>query len=119
MFSVMIPVCAVIADESPVNVEGTWSITLTFIAGEGHHTAIFEQQNGKLTGVYKGEYKEGTLRGTVEDNTIDFTGYLKHEATGLRFQYTGTVEGDTMEGEVDMGEYWKATWTAEKKKPEK
>ena len=104
------------ADESPAKIAGTWSITITFVAGTGHHTAIIEQSGEKLSGTYKGEFKEGTLRGTVKGNSIDFTGFLKHQATGLRFHYTGTIDGDTMKGTVDMGEYWTATWTAKRKK---
>ena len=94
-----------------------WSITITFVAGTGNHTAIFEQEGEKLTGVYKGEFKEGNLSGKILGNTIDFTGYIKHEATSVSFHYTGTIDGNVMKGTVDMGEYWSATWTA--KRPEK
>jgi len=104
------------AQQKPADVTGEWAITITFIAGTGHHTAIIEQDGGKLTGTYKGEILEGGLRGTVTENTIDFTGSLRHESTGVRFHYTGTIEGDTMKGTVEMGEYWSAEWTAKRKK---
>ena len=104
------------AEEPPANIAGTWTITITFIAGTGTHTAIIEQQGEKLTGTYKGEILEGALRGTVKGDTVDFSGFLKHEATGVGFHYTGKVKGDTMSGEVEMGEYWSATWTAERAK---
>ena len=104
------------ADEPPAQVAGKWLITLQFVAGEGHHTAIIEQKDGDLGGVYKGEFKEGSLRGSVKGNTVDFTGWLKHEATGLSFHYTGSIDGDTMKGTVDMGEYWSATFTAKREK---
>ena len=98
------------------NVAGTWNITITFIRGTGHHTAIIKQEDNKLSGTYKGEFLEGNLRGTVEGNKIDFSGRLRHEATGVNFHYTGTIDGDTMKGTVEMGEYWTAEWTAKKKK---
>ena len=101
------------------NVAGEWSITITFIAGTGHHTAIFEQKGEKLSGVYKGQFKEGTLRGKIKGNTIEFTGYLKHEATRLSFSYKGTIEDGKMKGTVGMGEFWSATWTAERAKKKK
>jgi len=107
---------ALLADEPPAQVAGKWLITIQYIAGEGHHTAVIEQKDGDLGGVYKGEFKEGTLRGSVKGNTVDFTGWLKHEANGLSFHYTGAIDGDTMKGTVDMGEYWTATFTAKHEK---
>ena len=108
--------CTVYADGQTADVAGTWSITITFIAGEGHHTAVITQKDSTLAGVYKGEFKEGTLRGRVSGNAVDFTGYLKHEATGLRFRYKGNIDGDTIKGTVDMGEYWTATFSAKRGK---
>ena len=105
--------------DTPLSVAGEWSITITFISGSANHTAIIRQDGNKLTGVYKGTFKEGVLRGTVKGNTIDFTGYLKHEATNVSFHYTGVFDGKTMTGNVDMGEYWKATWTAKPVKEKK
>ncbi|MFC1552012.1 hypothetical protein ACFL6P_05530 [Candidatus Latescibacterota bacterium] len=103
-------------NEKTSDISGEWEINLTFIAGEAKHTAIIKQAGDKLSGIYKGEFKEGNLRGLVKGMTIDFTGRLKHESTGLYFHYTGTIEGDKMKGIVDMGEYWTAEFTAIKKK---
>ncbi|MFC1607646.1 hypothetical protein ACFL47_06700 [Candidatus Latescibacterota bacterium] len=104
------------ADETPANIDGTWSITLKFIAGEGHHTAVITQKDSTVTGDYRGEFKKGMLRGKVTGNLVNFTGFLRHEATGVRFSYKGTADGDTMKGTVDMGEYWTATYTARRVK---
>ena len=104
------------AQQKPADVAGEWAITISFIVGTGHHTAIIEQDGEKLSGTYKGEILEGGLRGTVTGNNIDFSGSLRHESTGVRFHYTGTIEGDTMKGTVEMGEYWSAEWTAKRKK---
>ena len=101
-------------EKKSADISGKWSITITFTVGEGRHTAVIEQDGEKLSGIYKGEILEGSLRGTVKESTVDFTGRLKHEATGIRYHYTGTVEGDTMKGTVDMGEYWSAKWTAKR-----
>ena len=103
-------------DETPSNVEGTWNISIKFIAGEATHKAVIEQDDNGLSGIYKGEFKEGTLRGRVEGKNIDFTGRLKHEAQGLSFHYTGTIEGDSMSGTVNLGEFWTATFTAKREK---
>ena len=88
------------ADEKDktANVAGEWSVTIKFIAGECHHTVTFTQKGDTLSGIYKGSILKGTLRGTVKGNTVNFTGRLKYESTGILFHYTGTIEGNTMEG---------------------
>jgi len=103
-------------EERIPDVSGEWDITIRFVAGTGHHTALIEQEGGKLSGIYRGGFLEGKLTGTVKGDSIDFTGHLKHESTAVRFHFTGTVLGDTMKGAVDMGEYWSARWTARRKR---
>ena len=104
-----------ISQGNNAKISGEWAITIKFVSGTGHHTAIIKRDGNNLTGIYNGEIKKGTLRGTIEGNNIDFTGFLKHEASSLQFHYTGTVQGKMMEGIVDMGEYWTGKWTAERK----
>ncbi len=96
------------------DVSGEWKISLDFLFGDAEHIAVFEQNGDELSGIYKGEFKEGRLRGRMNGNTIEFTGFLKHEASSLSYHYTGTVSGNTMTGTVEMGEYWSASWKAVK-----
>ena len=103
------------AQEKAANIAGTWEITLTFVRGTAKHTAIITQKDAALSGTYQGEIKEGRLRGAVKGTAVDFTGSLKIQANTISFHYTGTIEGDTMKGKVEMGEFWGGTWTAKKK----
>jgi regulator of RNase E activity RraA len=98
--------------DNPANVAGEWLISLKFVAGTAQHIATIIQNGDKISGEYKGEFKEGTLSGVVQNNRVDFTARLSHEATTVVYHYTGKSEGDRMTGEVDMGEYWTAEWTA-------
>lgn len=107
-----LPLC----QEKASNATGEWSIILKFVSGIGNHIAQIQQKSDSLSGIYKGEVKVGTLKGTIKGENIDFTGSLKHEASYLQFHYTGKILGDKMEGKVDMGEYWTATWSAQRTK---
>jgi hypothetical protein len=42
---------------------------------------------------------------------------LPFEGTQLNFRFEGTVRGQNMQGEVDLGEYGKARWTARRLEP--
>ena len=115
--AILLSVCIVttgIAQDQ--NVAGTWKIDIKFISGETTHTAIIKQKGNELSGTYKGNYKEGTITGTVKGNEVTFRTRLRHEATSVSFNFTGTVQGSTMKGTVGMGEYWTADWTAKKSK---
>ena len=113
--TVLIVTAATAQDTAPADVSGEWAITLTFVSGTGNHTAVISQDGGRLKGQYRGELLEGSLSGTVEGANVIFTGRLRKESTGVSFRYTGTVTGNTMSGTVDMGEYWTADFTAERK----
>ena len=96
-------------------VAGEWTISLKFVAGTAQHTAIFVQNGDSLSGQYKGQFEEGTLSGLVQGDRIDFSARLSHEATSIDYYYSGKIEGETMKGTVEMGEYWTAEWTAARK----
>jgi hypothetical protein len=103
----------VIADE-PAEVAGRWDITIQFVQGEGRYTAFFEQKGEKLHGTYRGQFTEGTLDGMVDGKNIRFRGHLKIEGAHLVYVYNGTVDGDQMQGKVDLDEYGEARWIARK-----
>lgn len=91
---------------------GEWRIRIEFSQGEGEHTATLEQQGGELGGVHRGWKTEGEVRGTVEGDRVRFRSSHPIEGTRIGYQFTGKALGDKMSGEVDLGEYGKARWTA-------
>jgi len=99
---------------APADPAGTWNITLSFIAGQAVHTAVIARTDSILTGTYRGALTEGKLSGKVRGTAVEFIGVLKIQAQYVAFRYTGVIEGDTMKGTVDLGEFWSATWTAQR-----
>lgn len=63
-----------------------------------------------------GEILSGDLKGAVAANTVDFRTSHQYEGTRLFYEFTGKVNGDTMEGKVNLGEYGEAKWTARRHK---
>jgi hypothetical protein len=51
----------------------------------------------------------------LSGNEIKFTGGGRVEATRLSYTFTGHVQGDHMSGEVSLGEYGPARWTAKRR----
>lgn len=100
----------------PAPVAGQWEARLDFDRGSANHTLIFEQQGNKLEGTHRGEFTFGDLRGAIAQNLIRFRSSQKIQGTRLFYDFTGTVEGDKMAGNVALGEYGQARWSAERHK---
>jgi L-seryl-tRNA(Ser) seleniumtransferase len=95
---------------------GVWDVQIEFRAGAGAHTLSLRQQDGRIQGVHRGEFVERDLSGVIDGDSVRLQSRLPERAIGnaLSFTFTGKVEGDTMSGELDMGEYLKARWSAKR-----
>lgn len=95
-------------------VAGVWEAELTFQRGSGHHTFDLEQQGSTLRGVHRGEFLTANLHGSIEADQIEFRAVHPYEGTHLSYTFTGKVDGDTMSGKVNLGEYGQAAWEAKR-----
>ena len=98
----------------PVSVGGQWQLEITFDRGSATHTLIFEQNGGDLVGSHNGEFVIGDLQGKVYTSQVRFRSSQRIEGQILSYEFTGTVDGDKMGGDVSLGEYGSARWTAQR-----
>jgi uncharacterized pyridoxal phosphate-dependent enzyme len=99
---------------SPVNVAGTWNVSIQYVRGVGEQQFILEQQATKVTGKQKGEIFNADFDGKVEANHVTLTSMMAANGYEVPFHFTGVVEGNRFSGDVKMGEYGSATFTATK-----
>jgi L-seryl-tRNA(Ser) seleniumtransferase len=95
-----------------VDIGGAWDVQLTFVSGTSSHQIEFEQKGSQLTGIHRGEILSGDLVGGVEGRDVRFRSSHHIEGTNLHYSFAGTVSGSAMSGEVALGEYGSAHWTA-------
>ena len=101
--------------EAPaVDVSGTWTAELTFLSGSSRHRLTIEQHEGKLSGTHHGDVLSGMLTGDVEGRRVFIRSGHHIEGTTLHYAFTGDVQGDRIEGVVQLGEYGQAKWTAQR-----
>jgi len=99
-----------------VNVTGDWEISMETPRGPMTQEMHFEQDGEKLTVTMttrRGD--EITGEGTVKGNEIEWSIIRSTPRGEFTMNYKGTVEGDTMSGEVQMGDRGSMEWTAKKK----
>ena len=90
-----------------------WDVTVTYEAGPASHQFYLNAKGNKVAGTHKGWAFEGDLRGTIEDATVAFQSSLAGRAQTLNFGFSGKVAGDTMAGDVTLGEYGRAKFDGE------
>jgi len=99
-----------------IDVTGDWEMTTVTPRGERTQAVHFEQEGEKITvtmqGMRGGEF---TAEGTIQGNTIEWSLTRSTPRGDVTITYTGTVDGDTMSGEVEMGDFGSAEWKAVKK----
>ena len=106
------------AAESPkppvTDLSGVWDVHIDFEASSGEHSVSLQQQGGRLQGIHRGEFVARDLTGTIDGDVVQLRSSLPERAIGnaLSFTFNGKVEGDRMSGDLDMGEYLSARWSA-------
>ena len=98
----------------PVSVDGQWQLEMHFDRGSATHTLIFEQHGADLLGTHNGEFVTGDLQGKMHSNQIKFRSSQRIEGQILSYEFSGAVDGDKMGGDVALGEYGSARWTAQR-----
>ena len=91
---------------------GDWEIDVDFIGGSARHGACLNQQGSTISGRYRSQYREHEIGGRAEGEEIDMSVDIQYQGVGATYRFTGRSRGeDRIEGEVDLGEYWKARWS--------
>lgn len=106
------PAPAAKAKGSTADIDGFWDVEIEFDLAPAEHSLTFEQSGDTLTGFHRGDRTGGNLSGYVEGNNAVFNSRHRYEGAGFGFSFNGIVNGDTMEGEVDLGEYFTAPFKA-------
>lgn len=100
-----------------VNVAGRWDLEVEFAAGSSQGALFLETEGNRITGAHLGWKLKGELSGTIDRNRVQMRSSLPYEGTRLRYDFAGQVAGNRMSGEVDLGEYGRARWTARRRLP--
>jgi L-seryl-tRNA(Ser) seleniumtransferase len=98
------------------NLTGRWDVEIQFTAGKSTHIIHLNQVGNRLSGAHRGDFLERDLTGTISGDIVRFSStQTERHGDSLNYRFSGKVSGDTMSGELDMGEYLGATWTARRR----
>jgi len=96
----------------PAKVTGTWNMSVETSAGSGTPVFVLKQENDTLiSGTYTGQFGEMPVKGIIKTNKIVF----KFSLNDIEFVYSGTVDGNSMKGNVVVAGYGEGTFTGTRK----
>lgn len=96
-----------------IDVSGDWQFTMVTQRGEMNSDMTIVQEGSKITVTMTGRRGgESTGEGTISGDKIEWTISRSTPRGDFTMTYKGTVEGNTMTGEIQRGDRtmeWKAT----------
>jgi D-glucosaminate-6-phosphate ammonia-lyase len=97
-------------------ISGRWEFEIQFFSSKSIHLITMEQDGNWIQGSHKGDFTVRDLRGTIEGDKIILQSVERGEADSVPFIFSGTLAGESISGQIFMGEYRTAKFTATKYK---
>jgi D-glucosaminate-6-phosphate ammonia-lyase len=95
-------------------IAGRWDVTVQYEAGTAEHKLFLNTKGNKVNGTHVGWAFEGELKGAIDGDKVQLATVLPVGGQRLTYGFSGRVNGDQMSGDVDLGEYGNAKWTAKR-----
>lgn len=95
------------------DIKGRWDVDIEFFSSRSRHTFFIEQQDGNwIQGAHKGDFTLRDMAGIIDGDQVKFSSSERQVADNVTFVFSGTLKDDKMSGQIYMGEYITASFTA-------
>lgn len=98
------------------NLSGTWKVGIKFFSSMDQHIFTLIQDGNWVNGTHKSEFHERLIAGTIEGNQVKLKSVAEMPGNSITFYFSGTVSGDSITGDIHLGEYRTAKFTATREK---
>lgn len=103
------------AKPKPVDISGTWEMTVESPQGQMTITAKYKQDGETLTGSHISEMGESPLKGTVKGADVEYALTVDMGGQQMSIVHKAKVDGDTMRGSADIEGMGTIAFTAKRK----
>lgn len=93
------------------DLSGSWEVRIQYAASVSTHRLHLRQRGNRLDGAHQGDFVSRELHGSISGAELRVRSHWER-GDALDYTFTGSVADDAMQGELDLGEYLKARWSA-------
>ena len=96
------------------DISGGWNVHIEYASGSSeHHLFLRQTDGGRVQGTHQGDFVSRDLNGTIEGDNVKLASSIQERhGDSVSYHFTGAVQGDSMSGNLELGEYLGAKWTA-------
>ena len=94
------------------NLSGRWDVNVEFYSSKSQHTFFIEQDGNWIKGSHKGDFSMRDMVGILDGDQVKLSSADRHVADNIPFIFYGTASDEKMSGQIFMGEYIRASFTA-------
>ena len=103
--------------KTPVtNLSGRWDVEVHYALSTSQHSFTIEQDGNWIQGTHKGDMDTKNMVGTIDGDEVKIKSTIPIVGNIIIYLFSGKVSGDTMSGDIHMGEYLTAKFTAKRNK---
>jgi L-seryl-tRNA(Ser) seleniumtransferase len=95
------------------DLSGTWDVRIEYAASVSTHRLDVRQRGNDLDGTHQGDFVSRDLRGTIDGDSVRIRSSWEH-GDSLNYTFSGKVKGDEMAGDLSLGEYLDARFSAKR-----
>ena len=97
------------------NLAGNWDVNIKYFSSASKHQFTIEQDGNWIQGTHKGDMDMMDMTGTIEGDQIKLRSSTRMIGDRITFLFSGTATGNTMSGDIHLGEYRTAKFTAKRR----
>lgn len=94
------------------NITGRWDVDIQFYSSRSQHTFFIEQDGNWIKGSHKGDFSMHDIVGILDGDQVKLSSADRQVADHIPYIFYGTASAEKMSGEIFMGEYIRATFSA-------
>ncbi|HEY4290295.1 MAG TPA: hypothetical protein VGN00_24515 [Puia sp.] len=98
------------------NITGRWDLNIKFFNSTSKHKLYLEQDGNWIQGTHQADFTVQDMTGTIEGNAVKLRSSARRPGDHITYLFSGALEGDEIKGEIFLGEYRTANFTATRNK---
>jgi D-glucosaminate-6-phosphate ammonia-lyase len=98
------------------NLSGRWDVEVNYALSTSQHSFTIEQDGNWIQGTHKGDLDTKNMVGTIDGDEVKIRSTIPIVGNIIIYLFSGKVNGDTLSGDIHMGEYLTAKFTAKRNK---